>query len=117
MEKFFTYELMDADGNIRIGKGHTVSQSSNEVIRYLRSRYGAQGWDSADVAWHASEAAALKHERRAIDEHIEISGSLASSPTRAQRRRRLGARCVARASGLSDLPPPSGASGARRLCR
>lgn len=76
MEHFFTYEIVEGDDIARIGKGHTVSKSPRAVIRYLRSRYGAQGWASADVAWHASEAAALKRERRAINEHVDIYGVL-----------------------------------------
>jgi hypothetical protein len=76
MERWFTYEMHDGDTIVRIGKGHSASRSRSVVIRYLRSRYGAQGWTHADIAWHISEAAALKRERLAIDEHINIYGEL-----------------------------------------
>ena len=76
MEQWFTYEMCDGDTVVRIGKGHCLSRSSQAVISYLRRRYGAEGWTHADIAWHFSESAALKRERRALDEYVNIYGEL-----------------------------------------
>ncbi|MBA3240602.1 MAG: hypothetical protein H0T60_05175 [Acidobacteria bacterium] len=76
MEQWFTYEMRDDDIIVRIGKGHSFSKSSDAVIGYLRSRYGSEGWTHADITWHFSESAALKREKRAIDEHLSIYGEL-----------------------------------------
>ena len=76
MEQWFTYEMRDGDTVVRIGKGHCLSRSSHAVIRYLRSRYGAEGWTHAAITWHFSESAALKREKRALDEYVNIYGEL-----------------------------------------
>lgn len=76
MEYWFTYEMRNGDTILRIGKGHCFSKSPDEIVRYLRSRYGAPGWTNTGYAWHFSESAALKHERRALDEHKFMYGEL-----------------------------------------
>jgi hypothetical protein len=76
MEQWFTYEMYDGEAIVRIGKGHSFSKSENAIIRYLWSRYGTQGWTDVAITWHFSESAALKGERRAIDEYIGIYGEL-----------------------------------------
>jgi hypothetical protein len=78
MEQFFTYEIYDDeyDATLRIGKGNCPDKSETAVVKYLRKRYGAAGWDSANISWHASEAAALKNERRKLDEHANTFGEL-----------------------------------------
>ncbi|MGC2237986.1 MAG: hypothetical protein WA584_17635 [Pyrinomonadaceae bacterium] len=70
MEYFFTYRIRNGNRILRIGKGHCFYKAEEGVNNYLISRYGSEGWTRFDYLWHSSESAALKQERRLLDDYI-----------------------------------------------
>ena len=76
MEYDFTYTIFDGDIPLRVGKGYVTEKSVDAVRRYLRRRYGSEGWDSFGHSWHYSESAALKKEKAIINEYVETFGEL-----------------------------------------
>lgn len=74
--KFFTYQFHKNGQLLRIGKGHCYDKSNQSVARYLNSRYGKEAWDESAIQWHYSEAAALKHEVRLLDDYVDAHGFL-----------------------------------------
>jgi hypothetical protein len=76
MEYDFTYSIYDGDILLRVGKGYVTEKSEDAVRRYLRRRYGSEGWDSFGYSWHFSESAALKRETVIISEYVETYGEL-----------------------------------------
>lgn len=76
MEKFFTYKIRNGNRILRIGKGHCFFKSESEIIKYITSRYGREGWTASDITWHYSEAAALKKETVLLDDYFLRYSSL-----------------------------------------
>lgn len=76
MEYDFTYSIYDGDVLLRVGKGYVTEKSENAIERYLRRRYGSEGWDGFSYSWHYSESAALKRETAIINEYAETYGEL-----------------------------------------
>ncbi len=74
MEQWFSYVMLNGNALLRIGKGHCFGRTETQIISYLRSRYGSEGWTRANIRWHTSESASLKEEKWRIDQYKEVHG-------------------------------------------
>jgi hypothetical protein len=103
MAHFFTFRLMRAGHIVRVGKGSAPQRQRARAKAYLSKRYPRTRYNTFELSWHGSEAAAVKHAERLLDGYRRQTGAL---PPRNARR----------GGGARALPRCKGRMGDRRRC-
>jgi len=95
MTHFFTFRLRRAGHIVRVGKGSSAKRKRARVAAYLAKRYPRTRYNTFELVWHGSEAAAVKHADRLLAGYRRQTGSLPPRNTR----RGGGARALPRCKG------------------